>query len=85
MGRTIKTRCKEHMRHICLGQVEKSSVVEYKFETGHNVRFSSTTILDKAMVHMDQLVKEAPKQKLQRGRGLRFQSVLFPVTNMIKQ
>jgi hypothetical protein len=47
-SRTIETRCKEHMRYIHLGQPEKSTVAEHRFETGHNFNFSSTSILNKA-------------------------------------
>jgi hypothetical protein len=28
IDRTIKARCREHMRHICLGQPEKSAVAD---------------------------------------------------------
>jgi hypothetical protein len=28
-GRSIEARCKEHMRHICLNQPEKSAVAEH--------------------------------------------------------
>jgi hypothetical protein len=49
------------MRHILvrLGQPEKSAVAERKFETGHNIAFGNTTILDKVPGHMDCLIKEA--------------------------
>jgi predicted GIY-YIG superfamily endonuclease len=30
-GKTIETRCKKHMRYICLDQPEKSVVVEHRF------------------------------------------------------
>jgi hypothetical protein len=41
------------MRHIHLGQPEKSAVAENKFETGHNIEFGNTTILGKALGYMD--------------------------------
>jgi hypothetical protein len=33
-GRTIEARCKEYMRHIRLGQPEKSAVAEHRFNLG---------------------------------------------------
>jgi hypothetical protein len=44
-GRTIETRCKEHMRHIRLGQPDKSAVVEHSIEAGHNIDFNNIMIL----------------------------------------
>lgn len=51
--------------------------VEHKLETEH-IGFSGTTILDKVLVHRNQLVKKAPMQKLQQGWGLESQSALVP-------
>jgi hypothetical protein len=58
-GRTIEIRCKEHMRYIRLYQPQKSVVAENIFETGHNIDFSNTSILDKATTYMDRAIKEA--------------------------
>jgi hypothetical protein len=49
------------MRYICLGQPEKTTVVEHRFKTGHNFDFSSISILDKATEYMDHMIKEAIK------------------------
>jgi hypothetical protein len=49
------------MRHIRLGQPEKSAVAENKFETYHNTEFGSTTILDEVSCYMDHLIKVATK------------------------
>jgi hypothetical protein len=47
MNRIIKTRHKEYMRHICLGQPEKSAPAKYRFKTGHNIGFSSSAVVGK--------------------------------------
>lgn len=57
MGRTIETRCKVLMRHICLGQPEKSKVAEHRFNTGHSINFGSTFVLDKATGYVDNMIK----------------------------
>jgi hypothetical protein len=43
----IKTRCKEHRRHICLNQPNKSVVAEHSINTGHCMDFSNTIVLDR--------------------------------------
>jgi hypothetical protein len=57
-GRSIETRCKEHMRHIHLGQSEKFTMAEHRFDTGHNIDFKGIAILDKATGYMDHVIKE---------------------------
>jgi hypothetical protein len=37
----------------------KYAMAEHRFEMGHNIDFSSTSILDKATVYMDCVIKEA--------------------------
>jgi hypothetical protein len=83
MGRTTETRCKEHVWHICLGQPEKLSVAEHKFETGHNIKFGNTIILDKAPRYVDHLIKQVTEIRLHprnfaRDRGFSYQLVLVP-------
>jgi hypothetical protein len=56
MGRTIETMCKEHMRHIGLGQSDKLLVAQHKFGTGHNMEYGNTSILDIALGYMDCLI-----------------------------
>jgi hypothetical protein len=63
-GKDIQARCKEHTRYACLNQMEKSAVVEHRFQTGHNIDFSGISILDKATGFMDQILKEATKIRL---------------------
>jgi hypothetical protein len=46
-------RCKEHMRHIRLDQLEKSTVAEHSVNTGHQIDFSNITILDRTLGYMD--------------------------------
>jgi hypothetical protein len=63
-GRSIEARCKEHMRHRRLDQPEKSAVAEHSFNTGHQIDFNSTSVLERASEYMDRLVKEAIQIKL---------------------
>jgi hypothetical protein len=57
----------------CLGQPQKSVLAEHKFETGPNIKFDSTTILDKALGYMEGLIKEAVEIRLHQetltGKG----------------
>jgi hypothetical protein len=90
MGRNTEARCKEHTRHIHLGQPEKSVVAEHRVETRHSIDFSSTVMLDKAPVCIDNLIKEAVEIRLHprnfnMDRGLNLSRSLYPVTNMITQ
>ncbi|KDR16514.1 hypothetical protein L798_09949, partial [Zootermopsis nevadensis] len=63
-GRSIEARCTEHKRHIRLVQPEKSAMAEHKFETGHNIDFVNTTVLEKTTGYMDRKIKEAVEIKL---------------------
>jgi hypothetical protein len=63
-GRTIETRCKEHVRYIGQSQLEKSVVAEHSLETEHSINFRSTSILDKTPGYMDCLKKEAIEIRL---------------------
>lgn len=47
------------MRHIHIGQPEKSAVAEHKYGTDQNTEFSNTTVLDKTLGYMECLIKEA--------------------------
>jgi hypothetical protein len=87
-GRSIEARCKEHMRHICLKQPDKSVVTEHKFNKGHRVDFSSTSVLDKTTGYMDRLVKEATEIQLNTGNfnrdgGFMLSRARYPVMNML--
>jgi hypothetical protein len=63
-ARTVETRCKEHMKHIYLGQPEISAVAEHAFEMGHNIKFTNTAILDKTPGYMDHVIKDTIEIKL---------------------
>jgi hypothetical protein len=58
-GRTIKARLKQHKRHVCLNQLEKSAVAEHSIKTSHRIDFDSTSKLGMATRYMDHLLKEA--------------------------
>jgi hypothetical protein len=53
----LARKCKEHMRHICPAQPEKSALVEHIFQIGHNIYFGSIYILHKATGYMDHVTK----------------------------
>jgi hypothetical protein len=63
-NRTIKTRRKEHMRHLRLGQPDKSAVAQHALETGHRVEFNKTCRLARTKGYMDRIIKEAIEIKL---------------------
>jgi hypothetical protein len=78
------------MRHICLGQPEKSAVAEHRVEMRHSIDFSSTAILEEALVYIDNLIKEAVEIRLHprnfnRDGDFSLSQPWCPVTNMIKQ
>jgi hypothetical protein len=87
-GRSIETRCKEHMRHICLDQLEKSVVAEYSVNTGHQIDFSNITILDRTLGYMDRIVKEAihirlNRENFNRDNGFNLSQAWFLITRML--
>jgi hypothetical protein len=87
-GRSIKTRCKEHRRHIRLDQQDKSVVVEHIINTGHCIDFSNTIVLDRTSSYMDCLVKEAigiilNNQNFNRDGGLMLSHAWHPVIIML--
>lgn len=51
------------MRHLHIGQPEKSAVAEHtgKYETYQNTEFSNTTVLDKTLQY---LIKDATEIRL---------------------
>jgi hypothetical protein len=85
----MKVRCKEHMRYMCLGQPEKSTVAEHRFETGHN-NFSSTSTLGKVTGSMDHIIKEATEIRLHprnfnSDRSFTLSQFWYTMTNILKQ
>jgi hypothetical protein len=50
---TTEIRCKEHVKYVHLGMSEKSVVTQHRFETGHNINFCNTSILDRALGYVD--------------------------------
>jgi hypothetical protein len=60
-----------------------------RFETGHNISFSSTTILDKALAYMDRLIRESIEIRLHltnlsRDEAFKISWSWYLVTNLIK-
>jgi hypothetical protein len=41
--RNIGIRCKQHVRHLRLGQPERSAMAEHALDTGHNMEFNKYT------------------------------------------
>jgi hypothetical protein len=60
-SRTIEARRKEHMRHLKLGQPDKSAVAQHAMETGHRIEFNNTSRPARTKRNMDRIVKEAIK------------------------
>jgi hypothetical protein len=52
-GQPIETKCKEHTRHLCLNQPEKSAVAEHSTELGHQIKFKDTEVLTKTAGYTD--------------------------------
>jgi hypothetical protein len=89
-SRAIENRCKEHKRHIHLGQPGNSAVAEHSIETGHNIDFNNIMILEKVTGYMNHLVKEAIEiclhpNNFNRDGGLNLSQAWQPVTSMLKQ
>jgi hypothetical protein len=63
-NRTIETRRKEHMRHLRLGQPDKSAIAQHALETGHRVEFNNTCRLARTKGYMDRIIKDAIEIKL---------------------
>jgi hypothetical protein len=58
-GRIIQTRHTENMGQLHLGQLEKSALVEYIMDTGHDIKFNNTYRTDNISGYLDRLVKQA--------------------------
>ena len=52
------------MRHLRLGQPDKSVVAQHALETGHSVDFSNTCRLTRTNGYMDCIIKEANEIQL---------------------
>jgi hypothetical protein len=52
------------MRHLRLGQPDKSAVVQHALETGHRVEFNNTCRLARTQGFMDRIINEAIEIKL---------------------
>jgi hypothetical protein len=78
------------MRHIRLGQSEKFTMAEHRFDTGHNIDFKGIAILDKATGQMDCVIKEVIEIRLHpknfnRDGGFTLSRSWYLVMNMLKQ
>jgi hypothetical protein len=87
-GRSIEMRRKEHRRHICLDQPDKSVVVEHSINIGHCIDFSNTIFWDRTSSYMDCLVKEAigirlNNKNFNRDGGLMLSRAWHPAINML--
>jgi hypothetical protein len=88
MGRFIEARCKEHMWHIRLDQLEKPVVAEHSLNTGHQINFSNITILDRTSGYMDRVVKETihirlNRKNFNRDNGFNLSQAWYPVLGML--
>jgi hypothetical protein len=87
--RNIGIRCEEHVRHLCLGQPERSAVAEHVLDTGHTMEFNNTHRLVKTKGYIDRLVKEAIEIKLHpnnisRDSGFMLSQVWRPLLQQIE-
>jgi hypothetical protein len=87
-GRSIEARCKEHMRHICLDQPEKSLVAGHSVNTEHQIDISNITILDRTSGYMDRVIKEAihirlKKENFNRDNGFNLSRAWYPIMSML--
>jgi hypothetical protein len=82
-GRSIDTRCKEHIRHIRLDQPEKSAVAEHSINAVHKIDFNNVSVLDRASGYIDRLFKEAIQirlnQNINRDNGFTLSRAWNPV------
>jgi hypothetical protein len=87
-GRSIDVKCKEHMRHVCLNQLEKSVVAEQSINTGHHVDFNNISVLDRASGYMDHLIKKTIEirvnyETFNRDSGFTLSWAWYPETNLL--
>jgi hypothetical protein len=66
-GHPVDVRLKEHQRHICLEQPDKSAVAEHSVDFGHHIRFHNTSVLATKTQYMDRIVREAIEIELRRN------------------
>jgi hypothetical protein len=63
-GCLIKTRVKEHHRHIHFYHPEKHAAAEHSINLGHCIQVYTTSILAKKSRHMNRIIREAKEIEL---------------------
>jgi hypothetical protein len=58
-ARTIEIRYQEHVRHLCHGHTEESTVAEHLLNTGDDIQLDKAHRLNRMSTYMDGIVKEA--------------------------
>jgi hypothetical protein len=66
------------MRHICLGQPEESAALEHGVETGHNIEFSSTAMLVKALGYLGAIEVRLRPRNFSTDGGFSLYFVMVP-------
>jgi hypothetical protein len=87
-GWSIKTRIKEHHRHIQLGHPDKSAVAEHRLNHDHLIKFQDTQILFTKSGYVDRLIREMIELELHpnnmnREEGLTLSGSWKPLFRLI--
>jgi hypothetical protein len=85
--RTIKARCKEHQRSICLHTPE-SAAAEHSINMHHCINFSGTSAFNRTSGYVDCLVNEAieinlNKNTFNRDSGFIMNQAWSPITKLL--
>jgi hypothetical protein len=88
--RTIKARCKEHQRSICLHQPESAAAEEQSINMHHCINLNGTSIFNRTSGYVDHLVNEATeihlnKNILNRESGFILNQTWSPIIKLLME
>ena len=89
-GRTLKTRVKEHRRHIRHSHSDQSVVAERSINHDHTIRFQEIHILASKSGYMDRLIRKAIEldlhpNNINREDGLVLSKTWKPVIQQLRR